>query len=119
MATVFLEAKKYCGSVTRVSEQDSTTGRGELALALGDSSVADAKNGVEDAGFKAPLTKLRAIAGAYPNYIQISACIACPHLQGGLIIGRCSDPLAHRGALAIEAQLVIASLRCSPQVQWL
>src|SRR5690606_29296621 len=34
-------------------------GRGELALALGD-SVADAWNGVEDAGFKAPLQKLRA-----------------------------------------------------------
>lgn len=47
-------------------------GRGELAFALGD-SVADAKNGVEDAGFKAPLTKLRAIGGAYPNYIQIVA----------------------------------------------
>jgi len=46
--------------------------RGELALALGD-SVADAKNGVADAGFNAPLTKLRAIAGAYPNYIQIVA----------------------------------------------
>ncbi|KAI2684087.1 TAXI family TRAP transporter solute-binding subunit [Pseudomonas sp. TNT3] len=47
-------------------------GRGELALALGD-SVADAKNGVAEAGFNAPLTKLRAIAGAYPNYIQIVA----------------------------------------------
>lgn len=47
-------------------------GRGELAFALGD-SVADAKNGVEEAGFKTPLTKLRAIAGAYPNYIQIVA----------------------------------------------
>ena len=47
-------------------------GRGELAFALGD-SVADARNGVEEAGFKAPLTKLRAIAGAYPNYIQIVA----------------------------------------------
>lgn len=47
-------------------------GRGELALALGD-SVADARNGVADAGFNAPLTKLRAIAGAYPNYIQIVA----------------------------------------------
>ncbi len=47
-------------------------GRGELALALGD-SVADAWNGVEDAGFKAPLKKLRAIAGTYPNYIQIVA----------------------------------------------
>jgi hypothetical protein len=48
------------------------SGRGELALALGD-SVADAWNGVEDAGFKAPLNKLRAIAGTYPNYIQIVA----------------------------------------------
>ena len=48
------------------------SGRGELALALGD-SVADAWNGVEDAGFKAPLKKLRAIAGTYPNYIQIVA----------------------------------------------
>jgi TRAP transporter TAXI family solute receptor len=48
------------------------SGRGELALALGD-SVADAWAGVEDAGFKTPLTKLRAIAGAYPNYIQIVA----------------------------------------------
>ncbi len=47
-------------------------GRGELALALGD-SVGDAWNGVEDAGFKAPLKKLRAIGGAYPNYIQIVA----------------------------------------------
>ena len=48
------------------------SGRGELALALGD-SVADAWNGVEDAGFKVPLKKLRAIAGTYPNYIQIVA----------------------------------------------
>ncbi|MDX5371777.1 MAG: TAXI family TRAP transporter solute-binding subunit [Pseudomonadaceae bacterium] len=47
-------------------------GRGELAFALGD-SVADAWNGVEEAGFKAPLQKLRAIAGTYPNYIQIVA----------------------------------------------
>ena len=47
-------------------------GRGELALALGD-AVADAWDGVEDAGYKAPLKKLRAIGGAYPNYIQIVA----------------------------------------------
>ena len=47
-------------------------GRGELAFALGD-SVADAWNGAQDAGFKAPLKKLRAIAGTYPNYIQIVA----------------------------------------------
>lgn len=47
-------------------------GRGELAFSLGD-SVADARNGVEDAGFKAPLKRLRAIAGTYNNYIQIVA----------------------------------------------
>ena len=47
-------------------------GRGELAFALGD-SVADAWNGVEDAGFKAPLKRLRAIAGTYRNYIQVVA----------------------------------------------
>lgn len=48
------------------------SGRGELAFALGD-SVEDAWNGVEDAGFKAPLKKIRALAGTYPNYIQIVA----------------------------------------------
>ncbi|MCL1425835.1 TAXI family TRAP transporter solute-binding subunit, partial [Enterobacter hormaechei] len=43
-----------------------------LALALGD-SVADAWNGVADAGFKAPLKKLRAIGNTYPNEIQVVA----------------------------------------------
>src|SRR5690606_12729041 len=48
------------------------SGRGELAFALGD-SVSDAWNGVEDVGFRAPLTKLRAIAGTFNNYIQVVA----------------------------------------------
>jgi TRAP transporter TAXI family solute receptor len=48
------------------------SGRGELALALAD-SVDDAWQGNAEAGFKAPLTQLRAIANAYPNYIQIVA----------------------------------------------
>lgn len=47
-------------------------GRGELALALGD-SVKLAWEGNEEAGFKAPLDKLRGIAAVYPNYIQIVA----------------------------------------------
>lgn len=47
-------------------------GRGELAFALGD-SVADAWEGVADAGFQKPLKSIRAIAGIYPNYIQIVA----------------------------------------------
>ena len=48
------------------------TGRGELALALGD-SVKFAWEGNAEAGFNAPLTKLRGIAAVYPNYIQIAA----------------------------------------------
>ncbi|GAB4465454.1 MAG: TAXI family TRAP transporter solute-binding subunit [Burkholderiaceae bacterium] len=47
-------------------------GRGELAFTLGD-SLSDAWKGVEDAGFKTPLKKLRAVAGIYSNYIQIVA----------------------------------------------
>ena len=47
-------------------------GRGELAFALGD-TVSDAWKGNAEAGFKTPLKKLRAVAGIYPNYIQIVA----------------------------------------------
>ncbi|MGQ5489919.1 TAXI family TRAP transporter solute-binding subunit [Thauera sp. ZXT1-4] len=47
-------------------------GRGEVAFALGD-SVSAAWNGVEEAGFKSKLDKLRGLAGIYNNYIQIVA----------------------------------------------
>lgn len=47
-------------------------GRGEIAFTLGD-SLSDAWTGKADAGFAQPLTKLRGIAGIYPNYIQIVA----------------------------------------------
>jgi len=47
-------------------------GRGEIAFTLGD-SLSDAWKGVEDAGFKTPLNKLRTVGGIYPNYIQIVA----------------------------------------------
>ncbi|MDD8022305.1 MAG: TAXI family TRAP transporter solute-binding subunit, partial [Paracoccaceae bacterium] len=47
-------------------------GKGELAFALGD-SVKYAWEGNTEVGFKAPLTKLRAIAAIYPNVIQIAA----------------------------------------------
>jgi uncharacterized protein len=49
-------------------------GKGELALALGD-SVKFAWEGNADVGFAAPLSKLRGIAAAYPNYIQIAATV--------------------------------------------
>ncbi|NMY51953.1 TAXI family TRAP transporter solute-binding subunit [Pseudomonas sp. WS 5011] len=70
-----IEGSKTSVQATKASVENLNllqAGRGELAFALGD-SVADAWNGVEDAGFKAPLKKLRAIAGTYPNYIQIVA----------------------------------------------
>ena len=47
-------------------------GRGEIAFTLGD-ALGDAWKGDAEAGFKAPLNKLRTIAGIYPNYIQIVA----------------------------------------------
>lgn len=70
-----IEGSKTSVQATKASVENLNllqAGRGELAFALGD-SVSDAWNGVEDAGFKAPLKKLRAIAGTYPNYIQIVA----------------------------------------------
>lgn len=47
-------------------------GRGEVALALGD-TVAAAWAGNEEAGFKKPLEKLRGMSALYPNVIQIVA----------------------------------------------
>ena len=70
-----IEGSKTSVQATKASVENLNllqAGRGELAFALGD-SVADAWSGVEEAGFKAPLKKLRAIAGTYPNYIQIVA----------------------------------------------
>lgn len=70
-----IEGSKTSVQATKASVENLNllqAGRGELAFALGD-SVADAWNGLEDAGFKTPLKKLRAIAGTYPNYIQIVA----------------------------------------------
>jgi TRAP transporter TAXI family solute receptor len=47
-------------------------GRGEIAFTLGD-ALSDAWKGDEEAGFKAPLKKLRGVAAIYPNHIQIVA----------------------------------------------
>ena len=47
-------------------------GKGEFAIALGD-SVKYAWEGNADVGFAAPLDKIRGIAAAYPNYIQVAA----------------------------------------------
>ncbi|BCB17672.1 TAXI family TRAP transporter solute-binding subunit [Bosea sp. ANAM02] len=47
-------------------------GKGEIAFTLGD-SLAAAWKGDEEAGFKAPLKKLRGVTAIYPNYVQIVA----------------------------------------------
>ena len=47
-------------------------GKGEIAFTLGD-SLALAVAGDAEAGFAAPLDKLRTVAAIYPNYIQVVA----------------------------------------------
>jgi uncharacterized protein len=47
-------------------------GKGEIAFTLGD-SLALAVAGNAEAGFSAPLDKLRTIAAIYPNYVQVVA----------------------------------------------
>jgi uncharacterized protein len=47
-------------------------GKGEIAFTLGD-SLALAVAGNEEAGFAAPLDKLRTVAAIYPNFVQIVA----------------------------------------------
>ncbi len=47
-------------------------GKGEVGFTLGD-AYSDAWKGDAEAGFKAPLAKLRTLAAIYPNYIQIVA----------------------------------------------
>lgn len=61
--------------VTKASAENLNllqAGRGELALALGD-SVSNAWKGEAEAGFPKKLDKLRGLSGTYSNYIQIVA----------------------------------------------
>lgn len=61
--------------VTKASSENLNllqAGRGELAFSLAD-AVSDAWNGVEEAGFKEKLGKLRGLSATYNNYIQIVA----------------------------------------------
>ena len=70
-----LPAAKTSVQATKASVENLNllqAGRGEIAFTLGD-SLSDAWKGDEEAGFKAPLKKLRGIAAIYPNYIQIVA----------------------------------------------
>jgi hypothetical protein len=70
-----LPGTKVAVQATKASAENLNllqAGRGEVAFSLGD-AVSDAWNGVEEAGFKGKLDKLRGLAGIYPNYIQLVA----------------------------------------------
>ena len=78
LADLYGEHIEHCATSVRATKASVENlnllqiARGQLAFALGD-SVADAWRGDEEAGFRAPRDRLRAIAGIYPNYIQIVA----------------------------------------------
>ena len=70
-----MPAAKVTVQATKASAENLNllqAGRGEIAFTLAD-SLSDAWKGDKEAGFAAPLSKLRAIAGIYSNYIQIVA----------------------------------------------
>ena len=70
-----MPAAKVTVQATKASAENLNllqAGRGEIAFTLAD-SLSDAWKGDKEAGFAAPLNKLRAVAGIYSNYIQIVA----------------------------------------------
>lgn len=70
-----LPSAKVTVQATKASAENLNlleAGRGEIGFTLGD-SLSDAWQGNAEAGFKAPLKKLRTVAGIYSNYIQIVA----------------------------------------------
>ncbi|MER1939989.1 TAXI family TRAP transporter solute-binding subunit [Castellaniella sp. FW104-16D08] len=71
----YIPDAKSTAQVSKASAENMNlieAGRGELAFALAD-TVSDAYKGNTEAGFKAPLTKLRGMTATYNNYIQIVA----------------------------------------------
>jgi TRAP transporter TAXI family solute receptor len=66
---------KTSAQATKASSENLNllqAGKGEVGFTLGD-AYSDAWKGDAEAGFKAPLNKLRTLAAIYPNYIQIVA----------------------------------------------
>lgn len=80
VALADIYGKGIAGSKTQVQATKASVenlnllqqGKGEIGFALGD-SVQEAAKGNKEAGFPAPLDKLRGIAAIYPNFIQIVA----------------------------------------------
>ncbi len=83
-------------------------GKGELALALGD-SVKFAWEGNADVGFKEPLSKLRGIAAVYPNYIQIAACSECGAVSLDTLKGVRMSVGAAKSGTELNARAIFAA----------
>ncbi len=83
-------------------------GKGELALALGD-SVKMAWEGNADAGFKAPLSKLRGIAAVYPNYIQIAASADSGITSLADLAGKSLSVGAAKSGTELNARAILAA----------
>jgi len=87
-------------------------GRGELALALGD-SVKFAWEGNADVGFPAKLDKLRGVAAVYPNYIQIVASQASGIKTFADLKGKSLSVGAPKSGTEVNAREVFAAMGMS------
>ncbi|MFZ9950564.1 MAG: TAXI family TRAP transporter solute-binding subunit, partial [Gemmobacter sp.] len=83
-------------------------GKGELALALGD-SVKFAWEGNADVGFAAPLDKLRGIAAVYPNYIQIAASAESGITTLADLAGKSLSVGAPKSGTELNARAILAA----------
>jgi TRAP transporter TAXI family solute receptor len=83
-------------------------GKGELALALGD-SVQFAWEGNAEVGFAAPLTKLRGIAAVYPNYIQIAASAASGITSLEQLAGKSLSVGAAKSGTELNARAILGA----------
>lgn len=83
-------------------------GKGEFAIALGD-AVKLAWDGNADAGFKAPLDKLRGIAAAYPNYIQIAASADSGVVTLADLAGKSLSVGAAKSGTELNARAIMAA----------
>lgn len=87
-------------------------GKGEFAIALGD-SVKYAWEGNADVGFAAPLDKLRGIAAAYPNYIQIAASAESGITSIAEFKGRAMSVGAAKSGTELNARAIMGALDMS------
>ncbi|WP_246318976.1 TAXI family TRAP transporter solute-binding subunit [Peteryoungia desertarenae] len=87
-------------------------GKGEFAIALGD-TVKLGWEGDADAGFKAPLDKLRGIAAAYPNFIQIAASAESGVVSITDIMGKSMSVGAAKSGTELNARAILGALGMS------